>query len=70
MRLVIREIGGLVELRWPGFYCCWRFACGCGRSAFNLHPHGVAVAVKLPTADFADKNSEAGAGRVMQGVSV
>jgi C4-dicarboxylate-specific signal transduction histidine kinase len=39
-------------------------------SAFNLHPHGAAVAVELPVADFAIKKSEKGAGERAYSVSV
>jgi K+-sensing histidine kinase KdpD len=34
--------------------------------AFNLHPHGAAVAVELPVADFAIKTSEGVAGERMR----
>ncbi len=33
-------------------------------SAFNLHPHGAAVAVELPVADFGDKKSAVGGGEM------
>jgi signal transduction histidine kinase len=39
-------------------------------SAFNIHPHGAAVAVELPLADFAVKKIEAGAEAVGESVSV
>ena len=39
-------------------------------SAFNLHPHGAAVAVELPVADFAGKKSEAVAGEGVYSASV
>ena len=39
-------------------------------SAFNLHPHGAAVAVELPVADFGDKKSVVGGGVSGQSVSV
>jgi C4-dicarboxylate-specific signal transduction histidine kinase len=39
-------------------------------SAFNLHPHGAAVVVELPAADFADKKSEGAAGVRANSVSV
>ena len=35
-------------------------------SAFNLHPHGAAVAVELPVADFGDKKSAVGGGVVVR----
>jgi signal transduction histidine kinase len=38
--------------------------------AFNLHPHGAAVAVELPVGDFAQKKSEGVAGERTPGVSV
>jgi signal transduction histidine kinase len=39
-------------------------------SAFNLHPHGAAVAVELPAADFAVKNSAGVAGQRVYSASV
>jgi signal transduction histidine kinase len=39
-------------------------------SAFNLHPHGAAVAVELPAVDFAVKNSEGVAGQRVYSASV
>jgi signal transduction histidine kinase len=39
-------------------------------SAFNLHPHGAAVAVELPLVDLDIKNSEMGAGQRTYSVSV
>jgi signal transduction histidine kinase len=39
-------------------------------SAFNLHPHGAAVAVELPVADFAVKKSEGVEGERTHSVSV
>jgi signal transduction histidine kinase len=38
--------------------------------AFNLHPHGAAVAVELPVGDFAQKKSDGVAGERTRGVSV
>ena len=35
-------------------------------SAFNLHPHGAAVAVELPVADFGDKKSAVGGGEAVR----
>ncbi len=35
-------------------------------SAFNLHPHGAAVAVELPVADFGDKKSVVGGGEAIR----
>jgi K+-sensing histidine kinase KdpD len=34
-------------------------------SAFNMHPHGAAVALDLPLADCADKKSETGVAQVV-----
>jgi signal transduction histidine kinase len=54
-----------------GLSVCYRIVHEHGGeiSAFNLHPHGAAVAVELPV-DFADKKSEVGAGQRACSVSV
>jgi signal transduction histidine kinase len=69
-----REPGRVFELgkgAGLGLSICYRIVHEHGGeiSAFNLHPHGAAVAVELPV-DFAGKKSEAGLGQRTYSVSV
>jgi signal transduction histidine kinase len=66
------ELGASTKGAGLGLSVCYGIAHEHGGEirAFNLHPHGAAVAVELPVGDFAIKKSERAAGGRTRSVSV